>query len=209
MKDLLMLNSRSNFVEGRVNDPRFQHDFTIIDAYDLPGFDLTPYKAMVVPGLIDQEFLWKEKELIREFLDSGRVLVFSGHLFRPWLPGASSFVPRTIRSYHDYVVSVRQPHPVFEGVKPEDMTFNKGVAGFFARGHHPAPEGAEVLLTLPDGEPIVYIDRSSTKGTIFVHSGNDLFGYMSSESTSRRIGPQLIRWIRDEHEQLQAKGEAV
>lgn len=204
-----MLNSRGNFVEARVNDVRFQKDFNIIDAYDLPSCDLSCYKAIAIPGLIDQEFLLKEKDLIRRFLDSGKVLVFCGHLFRPWLPGGSNFVPRTINSYQDYMVSVHQPHPIFEGVKPDDMTFNKGVAGFFSRGHHPVPAGAEVLLTLPDGEPIVYIDRYSTRGTILVHSGNDLFGYMSPERNSGRIGPQLIQWIRDEYKQLEERGAAL
>ncbi|MFT9846425.1 hypothetical protein [Aneurinibacillus sp. REN35] len=89
------------------------------------------------------------------------------------------------------------------------MTFNKGVAGFFARGHHPVPEGADVLLTLPGGEPITYIDRTTTRGTILVHSGNDLFGYRDSSTTTGRIGRQLLAWIRQEHREIEERSLKV
>lgn len=209
MKNILLLDSGSNFVQARLADPRYKDEVAALDVYDLPKSDLSPYIALLVPNLVDQEFLHLHRSVIRQFLDSGKVLVFSGHLFRPWLPGAASFVPRTIRGFRDYEVAIRQPHPIFEGVREEHMTYNKGVAGFFARGHHPAPSGAEVLLTLPDGEPIVYIDRHSCGGTLLVHAGNDLFGYSDPASTASRIGPQLLRWIRGEHERLQAGRAAV
>ena len=87
------------------------------------------------------------------------------------------------------------------------MTINKGVKGFFARGHHPAPTGAEVLLTLPGGEPVTFIDRSSSKGTILMHSGGNLFNYASMvqdvEKTTNRISPQLMAWVQEEFKQLQ------
>ena len=38
-----------------------------------------------------------------------------------------------------YRVAELAPHPIFDGVDPDDLTLRKGVAGFFARGHHPPP----------------------------------------------------------------------
>ena len=204
--DFLMLDTGSYFGKARVNDPQYQGDFTFVDTYELPNIDLKPFKCLVIQGLIDQKFLFRHKEVIREFLDDKKIIVFSGNLFLDWLPGGSSFIPKTIHSYKDYEVSVNQPHPIFEGVEEDDMTYNKGVSGFFARGHHPIPEGAEVLLTLPGGEPITYIDRNSTKGTILVHAGNDLFGSMNASGTKKRIGPQLIQWVRDEYSTLKERG---
>ena len=205
--DFLMLDSGSYFGKARVNDSKIQDDFTFIDTYDLPNIDLKPYKCLVIQGLIDQKFLFKHKDIIREFLDDKKILVFSGNLYLDWLPGGSSFIPKTIQNYKDYEVSVDHYHPIFAGVEEDDMTYNKGVSGFFARGHHPIPEGAEVLLTLPGGEPITYIDRNSTKGTILVHVGNDLFGSMNARGTKKRIGPQLMQWVRDEYSKLQERGE--
>ena len=206
-QDFLMLDTGSYFGKARVNDPNYQNDFTFIDTYELPNIDVKPYKCLVIQGLIDQKFLYKHKGIIRAFLNDKKIVVFSGNLYLDWLPGGSNFVPKAIHSYQDYVVTVHQPHPIFEGVEEDDMTYNKGVSGFFARGHHPIPEGAEVLLTLPGGEPITYIDRKSTNGIILVHSGNDLFGSMNVKKTTNRISPQLMQWVRDEYSKLQERSE--
>jgi hypothetical protein len=207
--DILRLNAGTSFGAQNMSESTIQKDFTVVDIYELPELDLNPYICMVINGLIDQEFLTKHKDKIHDFLNERKIVVFSGNLFRPWLPGGSNFVPKEVRSHLDYTVSLHQPHPIFDGVTSYDMTFNKGVSGFFARGHHPLPEGAEVLLTLPGGEPITYIDRHSTKGTLLVHSGNDLFGNGSTEKTSGRIAPQLLKWVREEYAQLQQRERGV
>jgi hypothetical protein len=201
-KNFLMLHSDSSFSQDHMRNLRFKENFTFLDAYDLPNYDLSETICMVINGLTDQEFLYREKEIIRQFLDQGKVLLFGGHLFREWLPGAKVFIPKSIQSHQDYVVSVAQPHPIFEGVLTKDMTFTKGVSGFFARGHHPLPPGAEGLLSLPGGELITYIDRQSTRGTIIVHAGNDLLAYNDLSTTTSRIGAQLISWIREEHSRI-------
>lgn len=208
-QNILRVNSGTSFGAQNMSQSNIQNEFTVIDIYDLPKLDLTPYMCMVLNGLVDQEFLLKEKQRIADFLNESKVLVFSGNLFRPWLPGGSNFVPKTIRNHQDYRVSVASPHSIFEGVTNYDMTYQKGVAGFFARGHHPLPPGAEVLLTLPGGEPITYIDRHSTKGTLLVHAGNDLFGYGNPEKTSGRIAPQLLAWVHEEYASLQREKGAV
>jgi hypothetical protein len=204
-KVFLMLHSDSSFSQDHIRNLQFKEDFTFLDAYDLPSYDSSEHICMVVSGLTDQEFLYREKEIIRQFLDQGKVLLFSGHIFREWLPGAKAFIPKSIHSYNDYEVSIAQPHPIFEGVLTQDMTFRKGVSGFFARGHHPLPPGAEGLLSLPGGELITYIDRVSTKGTIIVHSGNDLLSY-NDVSTAGRIRTQLIAWIREEYSRIVERG---
>lgn len=169
-----------------------------IDVYDLPGADLSGYAGLVIEGLVDQEFLHRQRAVIRELLDHAKVLVYSGHLLRPWLPGCGAFVPKQIRSFRDYTVRVVTPHPVFDGVDATDLTFRRGVAGFFARGHHPPPRGAEVLVALAGGEPVVYLDRHTTVGTILVHAGDSLLSWAEPGSSATRIAPQLLEWIRRE-----------
>jgi hypothetical protein len=196
-QDIAVLDSGAFFGEQQLKHPLLSK-LKVIDVYDFPETDLTSFISLIIPSLIDQEFLFKYRDRIRAFLDTRRVVIFSGNLFLSWLPGGKPFVAKEIRTVNDYKVSVVRPHPIFEGILPKDLTFKQGVAGFFARGHHPPPAGAEVLLTLPDGEPIIYIDRYSTQGTILVHSGNDLLGYAGSENTACRIVPQLLHWIRAE-----------
>src|SRR5581483_10255450 len=93
-----------------------------------------------------------------DYLDRGGVVVFGGHLHRDWLPGASLFVPLASRSLDGYRVVEVADHPIFRGMGTE-LTFRRGVAGFFARGHHPVPPGAEVLTRLFGGEPATYLDE--------------------------------------------------
>ncbi len=170
----------------------------VLDVYDLGRVDLGRYAAVVLQGMVDQEFLHAHRQVLSSFLDDGRVVVWSGQLFRPWLPGCGAFVPAEVRSFRDYTVRVVRHHPVFDGVDPADLTRRKGVAGFFARGHHPPPEGAEVVLALAGGQPIVYVDRATTAGTIFAHAGTGLLGWADAASTAARISPQLLAWARRE-----------
>ncbi|AZK48006.1 phosphate starvation-inducible protein PhoH [Paenibacillus lentus] len=182
-------------------------DVLVLDTYRLTNYDLNPHACLVIDGFVDQQFLYEKRERIQQFLDRGKMLIFSGNLFLPWLPGASLFVPKPIHSHLDYVVSIQGSHPIFAGVDANDLTYNKGVSGFFARGHHPVPSRAEVLLTLPNGEPITYIDRHSTRGTLLVHSGNNLLGYNDPSNTTGLIGKQLKAWVEEEYRLIQARRE--
>jgi len=161
-----------------------------IDIYDLPKVDLGRFNGLILSGRVDQEFLHRRRAEIRDFLDAGKVLVFSGQLFRPWVPGSSSFVPKENGSNGGAAPEIA-PHPIFDGVRREDL----GGSFVYAHGHHPAPEEAEVLVRLPDGEPAMYVDRSSTRGTILLHGGHNLLGYSGVGPTARRIVPQLLSWI--------------
>ena len=210
MAEILFLHPSRSYTFNQIQESELRDTLDAQDIYDLPSLDLDRYRAMAVTSACDQELLLRHQEKIRTFLDQGKVLVFSGHLFRPWLPGAGLFQPKTIHTHLDYTVRLVTEHPVFEGVREEELTFRKGVAGFFARGHHQPPRGAEILARLVDaehGEPIVYVDRVSTNGVILVHAGNDLLASVDRDSTAGRIAPQLIRWMLAESAHL-ARQEA-
>lgn len=204
-KEFLVLGSGTIFAINRASNSSVHKEFTHIDIYSLADTDLSPFHCLIIDGFADQDYLYEQRHIIREFLDARKVVVFSGNLVTDWLPGGKPFVAKEIKNHTDYNVKIKTPHPIFEGVLEDDMTYNKGVSGFFARGYHPAPEGAEVLLTLPGDEPITYIDSNSTNGTILAHVGFDLFGYMQAGEvkTTARIAPQLTQWVKDEYARLQ------
>ncbi|MBA2938705.1 phosphate starvation-inducible protein PhoH [Paenibacillus sp. CGMCC 1.16610] len=204
--DFLMLDSGAIFSEQTVRGGESNPRAKVLDQYDLPSYDLlgAGHKFLIIDEFIDQELMAQQRARIRAFLDQGNILSFGGHLFRSWIPGASAFIPKTIHSHHDYLVTVGD-HPIFEGVRSEDITYNKGVAGFFSRGHHPVPEGAEILLRLAGAEPITYIDRQSSEGTIVVHAGRNLLNYRQSDTSTGRIGEQFHRFLYEEHERLQQR----
>ncbi|MER1959345.1 MAG: phosphate starvation-inducible protein PhoH [Solibacillus sp.] len=208
MKDFLVVHPRNIFSANPV-----QPDYEMVDMYHLHTIDLSAYKCMIILGFVDQDYLLEQKQVIADFLQDRKIVSFFGDLVTDWLPGQEMFIPKEIKWHGDYDVQIAKPHPIFEGVTEEDMTINRGVKGFFARGHHPAPENAEVLLTLPGGATITYIDRESTNGTIFVHSGGSLFntgGRMQPvvDKTTDRIPAQIEAWAREEYNRLQ-KGEKV
>lgn len=171
---------------------------TVIDEYELESTDLSKYNVLLITYFVDQEYLYKHKDIIENFLNEGKVVIFSGHLFRNWLPGASLFMPKKINSHKDYFVQVIPGAPLFNGVKMEYMVYNKGVAGFFARGYYYPPERAEVCLTFTDGKVITYIDRHSTKGTIILHAGRNILGYKNKNNTTNKISEQLITLLNKE-----------
>ncbi|MGH3934602.1 MAG: hypothetical protein ACRDS1_06445 [Pseudonocardiaceae bacterium] len=167
-----------------------------VDCYALGSTDLTRYHALIITPNVDQEYLTRTRHVIRSYLDGGAVLIFGGHLRGDWLPGASAFVPLANRSLATYRVTEVADHPIFLGKGPDELTFRRGVAGFFARGHHPIPAGAEVLTRLSGGEPATYLDRVSTEGTIVVQATSDLLGYS---------GEALLDWAVAESAQRRAR----
>jgi hypothetical protein len=179
-----------------------------VDCYALDRSDLSRFALLVVPATVDQEHLARHRGVIRDYLDGGGVLLFGGQLHRDWLPGASAFVPLPRPSLEAYRVSWIADHPIFAGVAPDDLTFRRGVAGFFARGHHPLPPGAEVLVRLAGGEPVTYVDRTSTRGTILVHASGDLLGYDGADNTASRLTGQLVEWARTEARARRLAGPA-
>ena len=86
--DLALLYTDTNFISDLLDRPLIASAFQPIDVYDLEHTDLGPYLGLVVPGLTDREHLLRHADRIRAFLDAGRVVVYSGMLFRPWLLGA-------------------------------------------------------------------------------------------------------------------------
>lgn len=194
---IAFLDPRNPFTRGLDDRPELRDDCEAVDVYQLPETDLGTYAGMIVSSQIDQAYLLEHADRIEAFLDAGRVIAFSGHLSTPWLPGTSPFVEEPIGSHEDYRVEQVREHPIFEGVRDEDLTLQKGVAGFFARGHHPPPSGAKPLVRFVDGEPVVYVDEATTEGTILVHSGNDLVGFGRRDSTAARVPRQLVDWMQD------------
>lgn len=174
------------------------HHVRTVDCYDLAQTELDRFAVVVVPAMIDQEQLARHRSVIRGYLDGGGVLIFGGQLHRDWLPGASPFVALDPPSLRAYRVTEIADHPIFAGVEPDDLTFRRGVAGFFARGHHPVPAGAQVLVRLSGGQPVTYLDRVSTAGTAVVQANGDLLGYGKHERTAGRIPGQLIEWAVEE-----------
>jgi hypothetical protein len=168
-----------------------------IDVYLFPGADLHPYTGLIISGRVDQELLYREREKIRAFLDDGKTVVFSGQIFRDWLPGAANATLIDLDALGGIESVTFAPHPVLDGLTPADPGAN------FVHGFYPTPPGAEVVVSLKDGRAVIYVDRATTGGTIMAHAGINFMNYIVEDVKVRAMIPRLIAWINDEAEARQ------
>lgn len=166
-----------------------------IDHYSLHETDLAPFAAILLPAHLDQRYLGAIAPVVTAFLDRGGRLVFNGHVAWPMLPELQPFVPLASRQLADLAIHRLTEHPVFEGVAEDDLTFRRGVAGFYARGHNPPPDGAVALMGVgPERVPCDWVLQRPAGGEILCHAGNDLWMYIDDTRSTGRIVPQLIAW---------------
>lgn len=198
-------------LEGRamnVSNEPMDH-VTFIDQYEIATADLSGFNVMVVTDFIDQEHLYEHKQVIENFLNEGKIIIANTHIFRPWLPGAGLFMPQEIKSHADYVMEPAAEGTFYEGVDMMELTYRKGVSGFYARGSHPVVnKESEIVLQFTDGTPIVFIDRTATKGTVVAASCRDFLTYATGENSTQLIAPQFLGWLDQELLRLKEGSEA-
>ncbi|WP_037066753.1 hypothetical protein [Pseudonocardia acaciae] len=167
-----------------------------LDLYALPSADLTGVRGMLLGAHVDQVFLRAHRPLLDDFVRGGGRLVVCGQVVLPFVAGLCPFAPLAYRSVADLTVHRLAEHPVWHGVDTADLTFRRGVAGFYGRGHYPElPASALVVHGLgPQRLPLdaVYPHGS---GEVLVHGGNDLWGYAEDDTTAARMTPALLGWV--------------
>lgn len=174
--------------------PLREHGVHCIAPYALQPAQLSRYRGLLLPARADQRHLQTLREPLEDWLAGGGRLVINGHVAHPFLRWLREFEPSPTRGLEGLRVALAQPHPVFEGVAADDLTFRRGVAGFYARGANPPPPGAQVLNTLgPQRQPIDWLLALRGGGRLLVHSGNDIW---TQGGTAQRVLPQLLAWLR-------------
>ena len=181
---------------GPATDPRYAGVVADLDVYALPGADLTAVRALLIGADVDQMFLARHQPMLDEVTHRGGRLVVCGQVVLPFAAGLTPFVPLAYLGVGDLTVRRLAEHPVWAGVDPDDLTFRRGVAGFYGRGHYPdLPPGALVVHGL--GPEAVALDAVYPygEGEVLLHGGNDLWGYAGDDTTAARMTPQLIDWL--------------
>lgn len=172
-----------------------------IDHYALHTTALDPFRAVLLPAHLDQRYLGEIAPVIAAFLDRGGRLVFNGHVAWPMLRELRPFVPLASLHLEDLQVHRLADHPVFAGVDTRHLTYRRGVAGFYARGHNPPPDGAVLLMGVGQEKvPCDWVLRRPQGGEILCHAGNDLWMYIDADDTAGRLVPQLIAWAGRERD---------
>ena len=154
------------------------HRFDIVQQYETQRLDWTNYDAVILTMHSDQHHLMDMADKFDAYLAAGGTVLFNGHVIETFLPELSRFQVLPSRGKYDLVINREKDHPTFEGIDSEMLSFRKGVSGFFGRGMNPPPEGAEIINSVgPDHWPLDWIYTRDSGGRIFMHAGNDIWGF--------------------------------
>ncbi len=169
-----------------------------VSVYDLGPDLFDGVQGVLVPAHIDQRALQKHQPLLQRHLDNGGRLVLNGHMVHLCLAWLKPFVPLPERNQVGLQITRLADHPVFDGVDPRDLTYRRGVAGFYGRGHNPMPDGARPIHGIgPEQHPLDWELPLHSGGRVLMHSGNDLWMYAADATSARRIAPQLVNWLKE------------
>lgn len=164
------------------------------DIYAFDEIDLDRYGALLISMHADQRFLAGRAERIERFLLDGGTVVANGHVAYPFLPGIGT--ARTLPHYglDDLRILRLVEHPIWAGVSGDDLTFRRGVAGFYGRSWHDLPPGALALNAVGVPDRVLDILHPVGRGRVLLHGGNDLWQFGGPDSTARLV-PQFLEWL--------------
>lgn len=170
-------------------------DIVPIDLYAMDEAELHEHAAILVSMHVDQRHLAGRAERLDAYLRDGGTVVANGHHAYPFLRDLASFQPIPNARLRDLAIRRVSDHPVWDGVAVKELTFRKGVAGFYGRGWHEAPPGATVIHAIGGGRRPVDLLYPVGAGRVLFHGGNDLWQYAGAGDTTARIVPQLLAWL--------------
>jgi hypothetical protein len=177
------------------------HTIAVLDQYQLDTLsedELLSFDGMILSMHADQRHLGAAARRLDAFVER-RGLLVNGHVMHPFLPElAGGFVPLPERTVQNLTVTINSDLDLFAGVSTGDLTFRRGVAGFWARGSQTPPPGASVLTTLgPDNVPCDWCVMRPAGGRLFVHPGNDVWTFNEPGTATADLWPKLLDWLGD------------
>ena len=166
-----------------------------IDVYLFPGADLHGYTGLIISGRVDQELLYRHRDKIRGVpgrRQGGRLQWADLPPLAAWRRRHDSGQPgRSRRGWHADGGTAPDPRRRVDGRPRRQLRPRL----------HPRPRPApRLMMALPDGKAVVYIDRASTNGTILAHAGINFMNYIVEPVGVREVIPNLIAWINAEAE---------
>jgi hypothetical protein len=183
------------YADGSLNVLAGQgRDLVMRDVYTLPEIDLGTFDALLISMHSDQRFLATRARQIEAYLTGGGTVVANGHFAYPFLPRMRGFHAIDNYKIDDIKVLRLEDHPIWHGVAADDLTFRRGVAGFYGRVWHEAPPDAQVIHALGRADRPLDFVYPVGRGRVLFHGGNDLWQF----GGGNQLVPQLWRWIAKE-----------
>ncbi len=171
-------------------------DVMAVPETELADLPTGAISALLVGMHVDQCLFAANRAWTRGFLAAGGTVIMNGLLAYPFLDGLARFQPLPRRSREALEVRIVEPvHPILRGVSAHDLSYRKGVAGFYGRGQVPPLPGARVISTLDHGTvPLDWEWPAPGGGRLLMHPGNDLWMYAGGPTSAARMAHQMLAW---------------
>ena len=189
LKALVISNNIEGLHRYYLSNEKIQYDMTEVTG-DF-GPDLSHYDILVVPNGSDHVAMLKIKDKIKAFLEEGKSLICCDGWFTNWVPGNQWIMDNSKKSIDTRYYLKEDPHRFFEGLDINEFIFSHGISGYWACGYIEPASDAQVLLEDTWQRPIIVLDQSTTRGTIFLTASGPL-GDMAYEDTEKINAPTLL-----------------
>lgn len=171
----------------------------IVRERDLAATDFAAASGLITTTHLDQVGFLKHADAYTALLDRGGRWFFNGHMLRDFVEGLGRYVPLTTPKRADYVLTRLHDHPIFDGIDQRTLEENKGVAGFYGRGHNPLPAGGVAVNGIgPEMRPIDWVWARPAGGHVFSHAGNDLGGMGGDSGNGALLTRRIVAWCAGE-----------
>jgi len=196
------MSGRFLFLKNTVGTPKAisappgAHRIDILDQYAFTPDALTGKDAILLGQHLDEHHLSGFKAILDGFFEDGGGIAVMGPVARPFLTVLSPHLAVGNGQRDDWVLENAADHPLMHEVDAHDLTYRKGVVGFWARGTIAPHPGATVLTRFAaTGAVADWAWEKENGGRLYVHPGNDVWGYAGEPNSSARVFPQLLDWM--------------
>lgn len=198
-KSLLLIHSHYGEPPGLFRLAEERGDALVVRELQLRPEHFAQARGLVTTTHLDQIGFMAYGAELQALLARGGRWFFNGHILRELVPGLGIYRPIPNVKRPDLALTRLVEHPIFAGIDQKGLEENKGVAGFYGRGHNPLPAGAVAVNGIgPNLLPIDWEWMLPGGGRIFSHAGNDLAGMGNATGDNAILADRIIAWTRGE-----------
>ena len=192
---VLLVDSHSGMTEPLFDKPKAEGKLRRVRQHDLTAADFAEAAGLITTMYLDQVGFLEHAVSLEAFLGRGGRWIFSGHMLRPPISNLGIYVPLPDPRRADFALTRLSEHPIFTGIDQKALEVNRGVAGFYGRGHNPMPPGATAINGLgPQQLPIDWDWARPDGGHIFSHAGNDFWHNGDDAALHQVLADRAVTW---------------
>jgi hypothetical protein len=195
---VLFVNSHSGMTEPLFDKAEAEGRLHRVRQGDLTTAHFAGASGLITTMYLDQIGFLQHADAIQALLDRGGRWIFSGHVLRPIIPGLGIYVPMADPRRANFALTRLSEHPIFAGIDQKALETNRGVAGFYGRGHNPMPRGATAVNGLgPRHLPIDWDWARPEGGHVFSHAGNDFWHNGDDDGLHQVLADRAVAWAAE------------